>query len=134
MKVVLDTNVLISGIFWSGTPYHILQAYTAGKFELVVSTDILNEYMEVIRRIDTEGDLAQRWSLYLTEKAILVKDVAVVKISRDPDDDIFINAAVVGKASYLVSGDDDLLSLAGSSPVKMINPSAFLKIVRKDTR
>lgn len=134
MRVVLDTNVLISGIFWKGAPHYILRAFAAGRFELVVSTDILNEYVSVIRRIDTKGNLAERWSVYLTEKAVLVKDLAVLKISRDSDDDMFINAAVVGTASYLVSGDDDLLSLKGNNPIKVVNPSAFLKILRSRTR
>jgi predicted nucleic acid-binding protein len=54
MKVVLDTNVLVSAIFFSGPPSRILSAWLDDEFDLVVSTDILEEYREVARRIDAE--------------------------------------------------------------------------------
>ena len=134
MKVVLDTNVVISGIFWKGAPHHILKAWAEGRFELVVSKNILDEYVSVIRRIDTEGDLAEKWAVYLTDRAAVVEDTEVLKLARDPDDDMFINTAIVSKARFVVSGDDDLLSLKGESPVRVITPHVFLKILRKDTR
>ena len=47
MKVILDTNVFVSGVFFSGPPYQILQAWQAGEFELVASQQILDEYIRV---------------------------------------------------------------------------------------
>lgn len=130
MKVVLDTNVLISGIFWKGTPHTIIAAWAENGFEVVISKKILSEYLAVLKTIDTHGDVAERWAIFITEHAQVVNDNAIVKLSRDADDDKFINAAITGKADYIISGDDDLLSLQGKSPVTIITPRAFLAVLR----
>lgn len=60
MKVILDTNVLISGIFFSGPPYDILKLWADGKFQLILSTEILQEYQrvgEALKKQYTEVDL-----------------------------------------------------------------------------
>lgn len=125
MRVVLDTNVLISGIFWKGVPHSIVTAWVHGKFKVVISKHILDEYQAVLRRIDTKGQVTERWMSFVIENAHVVQDVRLVKFSRDSTDDVFLNTAIIGKADYLVSGDDDLLSLAGTSPVAILNPRTF---------
>ncbi|RKZ01438.1 putative toxin-antitoxin system toxin component, PIN family [Candidatus Fermentibacteria bacterium] len=54
MWVVIDTNVLISAIFFKGKPGIILEAWITGKLEIILSTDILNEYSEVIDRLSAK--------------------------------------------------------------------------------
>lgn len=130
MKVVLDTNVLISGIFWKGTPHSILKAWAENNFEVVISEKILNEYLAVLRKIDTQGDIAQLWALFITQHTQVVNENSIVKLSRDADDDKFINAAITARADYLVSGDEDLLSLRDKSPVIIISPRNFLAVLR----
>ena len=64
MRVVVDTNVLMSGIFWGGKPGRIIEAWAAGLLVLVVSAKILEEYFEVLDRIAAKmkrEDLAARW-------------------------------------------------------------------------
>lgn len=131
MKVVLDTNVLISGIFWKGTSHALLNAWAENRFEVIISNAILIEYLAVLHRIDTQGDIAKRWSIFLVEHAIIVKDRYRVKLTRDASDDKFINTAISGGAGYIVSGDDDLLSLRGRSPVSIVRPKRFLALLRK---
>ncbi len=131
MKVVLDTNVLVSGIFWKGLPHTILQAWTANRFAVIVSKDILEEYFAVLHRIDRQGDIAKRWSVFLLEHAIVVKDRYRVNLARDIQDNKFISTALSGGADFIVSGDDDLLSLQKRSPVPIVRPRSLLSLVRK---
>ena len=131
MRVVLDTNVLISGIFWKGAPYSIVAAWAKGRFEVVISKNILHEYFAVLKRIDTRGDIAEQWGMFILENAHVVKASNLVKLSRDNADDKFINTALIGQADYIISGDDDLLSLKEKSPVAVISPRKFLVILDK---
>ena len=75
MRVVVDTNVLISGVFWSGTPGHILEAWLTGTFVLLVTDAILDEYFEVLDRIAAKigrPDLAGHWKALLFDHAEMV--------------------------------------------------------------
>lgn len=132
MKVVLDTNVLVSGIFWKGLPFTILQAWMAHRFAVIVSKDILEEYFAVLHRIDRQGDIAKRWSVFLLEHTIVVKDRYRVNLSRDVQDNKFISTALSGGADFIVSGDDDLLSLQKQSPVPIVRPKSLISSLRKD--
>lgn len=131
MKVVLDTNVLISGIFWKGTPHALLNAWAENRFKVIISNAILAEYIAVLHRIDMQGDIAKRWSVFLVEHAIVVKDRYRVKLARDVSDDKFVNTAISGGADFIVSGDDDLLSLQNQSPISIVSPKRFLTILHK---
>lgn len=131
MRVVLDTNVLVSGIFWKGAPYSILTAWARGRFEVVISKDILHEYLAVLKRIDTGGDSAEQWGVFILENAHVVQGSSMVKLSRDSADDKFINTAIIGRADYIVSGDDDLLSLKEKSPVTVVSPRKFAAMLGK---
>ena len=55
IRVVVDTNVFISGIFWSGTPMKVLEAWIDGKFKLIISHDILVEYERVFEELDEKN-------------------------------------------------------------------------------
>ncbi|OGY81427.1 MAG: putative toxin-antitoxin system toxin component, PIN family [Candidatus Kerfeldbacteria bacterium RIFCSPHIGHO2_12_FULL_48_17] len=75
--------------------------------------------------------MSQRWILFITEHSQVVKDKKIVHLSRDTKDDKFINTALVGNADFLISGDDDLLTLRDISPVKIITAIEFIKILKK---
>lgn len=127
MKVVLDTNVLISGIFWQGSPHQVLQLWAEQKFSVVATESILNEYIRVLEKIDTAGTVTKQWSIFIARYAEIVPDKSILKICRDPFDDIFINCALLGKADYIISGDNDLLVLEQVMTIPIIEPSSFLK-------
>lgn len=131
MKVVLDTNVLVSGIFWKGAPYNLLRAWAENRFEVIVNKAILTEYLTVLHRIDVQGDIAKRWSVFLLEQVIVVKDRYRIRLVRDASDDKFINAALSGNADFIISGDDDLLSLQDRCPISIVNPRKFFDLLRK---
>ncbi len=102
MKIVLDTNVLVSGIFWGGTPLKILELWEKKQIEVLASGAILDEYLDNIDRLSK-------------------------KYSRpDPDDNKFIDCAISGRAPFLVSGDDDLLVLKKVMNLEILKPRQFL--------
>lgn len=131
MKIVLDTNVLISGIFWKGVPYKIIELWANGNLQIVVTKKILKEYFEVLNRIDTSGEIAKKWKLFILEKVLIVAEKTVVKLSRDANDDMFINCALSADVEYLVSGDKDLLTLEAVYKTKILPPAQFLNFFRK---
>jgi len=114
MKLVLDTNVLVSGIFWNGQPARILELWTEGVFDLIVSYEILDEYKRILRKIGIKyasNDLAESWIEFISQNAILVDSPEIFKGCRDPHDNKFIDCAIASRAKIIISGDEDLLSI-----------------------
>ena len=129
MKVVLDTNVLISGIYFGGLPGKILQAWGARQFQLMVSTEILQEYLHVAERladsypgVEYEGVLG-----LIVQNAELVQTSDLPEpVSEDPDDDKFLACALAGDSTTIVSGDSDLLNVSGYRGIKVLTPKVFV--------
>lgn len=131
-RAVLDTNVFVSGLINpKGYPGSILKALKAGKFIFVTSPEINEEVIEVIKRpriLRTYGlaDHLFDINVILWEMGELVTKSPPIKVSKDPDDDKFLSAAVAGRADYLVTGDiQDLLSLKEYKNVKIVSPAEF---------
>ncbi len=131
MRVVVDTNVLISGIFFGGLPRKILELWRAKDFELVCSAEILEEYEDVLYRFEkksksADDSLVQKFMNMLTRDSMVIHPTHTRKISSDPDDDKFINCALSGRALYIVSGDSDLLEIKEVEGIKIITARDFL--------
>ena len=126
MRIVLDTNVLVSGVFWKGLPFSILEQWISDSFTLLLSEEIFIEYQNVLFRISRgkKDDLVNKWLLLIAESAQFVRVKKRFKLSRDPDDDKFIECAVSGNAQYIVSGDSDLLDLKSVLNVAIVSPAA----------
>ena len=129
MKVVLDTNVLISGIYFGGIPGKILEAWGARRFQLLVSTEILQEYLNVAER------LADRYAgvEYESILGLIIQNAELVQpsklpepVSTDPDDDKFLACALAGESTTIVSGDSDLINVSGYCGIKVLTPKAFV--------
>ena len=129
MKVVLDTNVLISGIYFGGLPGKILEAWGARRFQLLVSTEILQEYLNVAER------LADRYAgvEYESILGLIIQNAELVQpsdlpdpVSTDPDDDKFLACALAGESTTIVSGDSDLINVSGYCGIKVLTPKAFV--------
>ena len=128
MRAVLDTNVVISAIFFGGMPLKIVRAAFAKKVELVASKAVLREYREVAERLHVQfPSVNYRRPLSILEsKLIIVRPVALGEtVCRDPDDDAIIACALGGKAKVICSGDDDLLALNGFRGLEIMQPSDF---------
>lgn len=128
MRAVLDTNVVISAIFFGGMPLKIVRAAFAKKVELVASRAVLREYREVAERLHVQfPSVNYRRPLSILEsKLVIVRPVALGEtVCRDPDDDAIIACALGGKAKVICSGDDDLLALNGFRGLEIMQPSDF---------
>jgi putative PIN family toxin of toxin-antitoxin system len=139
MKVVIDTNVLISGLYFGGVPAQVLTAWTDGRILLVVSPDILQEYRRV--GLELAKGRASLTEALDTLLAIIAVHAAVVNapplsapVSEDPDDEKFLAAAVASSATLIVSGDKHLLRVSGWNDVRVLKPRQFVdQYLRGDT-
>ena len=131
MKVVPDTNVLISALFWRGNPYRILRLAIEGKIKLVISEEIIGEVREVLMREEkfelTEEEI-ETYCTLLRYHAELVNPSKTLRIiTKDPDDNKFLECAVEGKADCIVSGDSHLLVLEEYKGIRILTPAELLK-------
>jgi len=129
LRIVIDTNVVISGAFFFGSPSRVLDACFHGECEMVVSPDILYEYQyvgEIFSRKHPNIPF-QKLIALLCAKAVIVQSWRLdERVCRDPDDDKFISCAIAGKAEIIVSGDHDLLFISGYSGIKVVKPRDFV--------
>jgi len=137
IRAVLDTNIFVSGVIYSqGTPGQILRSWRAGRFELITSAEINEEILEVLNRPRIRekyhiGDRIFDIGAVLYTQTILVEPKERVNISRDPDDNKFIEAAIQGKADYIVTGDKrDLLLLKEHKGIRIVPPVHFIQVLR----
>jgi putative PIN family toxin of toxin-antitoxin system len=128
VRIVLDTNVKISGIFWTGNPSAILHLWINDKFELLLSDEVFKEYTLTLFRISKgkKDDLVNRWLILFAEYSNFVTVKKRFKLSPDPDDNKFIECAIAGNADFIVSGDSHLLELQSILNTEVVSPSAFL--------
>jgi putative PIN family toxin of toxin-antitoxin system len=130
MRVVLDTNVLVSAIFYSGLPSKILSAWLEDRFDLVVSEEILGEYDRTARRF---GQKFPNVDLALVLDRIVLHGLLVVPARlpddacTDPDDIKFLECAVAAGAVCVVSGDRALLRASGYRGVEVVTARRFLE-------
>ena len=103
MKIVLDTNVFISGIFFTGPPYQILEAWRDGNVEIIISEEILDEYIRVGDRLEMQFpdiDIRSMLKLLTVEAEMVVASILPDQICEDPDDDKFIECALSAMADF----------------------------------
>ena len=127
MRVVLDTNVIISATFFGGLPLKILDAALDEKFIVCGNGEIVEEYLDTASEMvaKRKGHIDKIIFSQLMENIELIEPVSSVKICRDPDDDKFINCAIDAKAIYIVSGDNDLLSIAKYDNIEILTVREF---------
>ena len=134
MKIVLDTNILVSGLISQGSPPgDLIEAWRSGRFTLVISTAQLIEFRRVLgyERLQKYINQAQAQTLVETIVAvadILDEELPVVEFSPDPDDNVIIASAIVGEADWIVTGDkSDLLFLEEVEGISILTPRQALK-------
>ncbi len=127
MKVVLDTNFFISGVFFTGPPYRILEAWRDAMIQIVVSPHILDEYKRVGENLAKQFPGLQPILDLLTLNAEVVPSEKLAEqICRDPDDDKFLACALTSGARYIISGDKDLLTVSGYKGLEVLSPRRFV--------
>lgn len=127
MRIVIDTNVVISGIFFGGVPKKILNAAISGQLIACATMEIIDEYEEIIHEMveRKQGHLNHTILQSLIPVMEIIVPVSRVTLSRDPDDDKFLGCAKDASALYIVSGDKDLLVLEQFEEIPIITAKEF---------
>lgn len=129
MKIILDTNVLISGIFFSGPPAEILKAWQNGDIQLILSSEIADEYIRVAKILAvgfTGIDINPILTLIITHSEIIQASPLSHQVCEDPDDDKFLACAIGSNSKIIISGDKHLLKLSGYRGIHILTPRSFV--------
>jgi putative PIN family toxin of toxin-antitoxin system len=133
MRVVADTNTVVSGLLWHGAPRQVLDAARAGSLDLYTSALLLAELADVLQR----PKFAQRLALvevtpqtlvvgYAALARLIVPATIGVAVAVDPDDDAVLACAAAARAEVIVSGDSDLLNLASYEGIPIISAAQLV--------
>lgn len=131
MKIVIDTNVVVSGVFFRGPSSRVLEAVVDGVIEVSASPEIIDEYRRIVQFVAVKkgGKYAGQFRTDAFSGFLDMLEVVFpkrrFKVCRDPKDDMFIDCAVEAKALCIVSGDDDLKSLGTVEGIEVITAAEF---------
>ena len=130
MRVVLDTNAVVSALLFSGISSKLVSLWQKGSITPLLSRPVLDEYLRVLSYPKFElsekeiKELIQEEILPYTEVVKPKRRLRVVQ--RDPSDNKFLECAVAGNARVIISGDKDLLSLRRYRQIRIQSPAQFL--------
>lgn len=135
MRVVIDTNVWVSGLLWGGQPGLLLKLIEAEQIDAVASPEMLNELARVLGYQKFQKRL-QNLGFTVTDLLEMVQDhVTLISptktehslVQADPDDEIFLHCAISANATVVISGDDHLLVLKEIRGIPIIQAQNFLE-------
>lgn len=129
MRIVIDTNVIASALFFGGRPKELVELLVTQKLEAYASTEILEEYKETVEELcdrypDKPGLIPLKT---IVSSMKIIEPTCHIEVCRDPDDNKFIECAHDAKCIYIVSGDKDLLSIESYGQIEIITVSQFLE-------
>lgn len=132
MRVVLDTNVLVSGIYFGGVPGRIIDGWSEDRLSLVLTPEIIEEYARVGHAMaakypDGRKAFTAMFEILMVHSPVVAAAPLPVTVSADPDDDKFLAAALASGARILVSGDRHLLEVSGWQEIEVVTPRAFVR-------
>ena len=127
MRIVVDTNVLISGIFFGGFPRRILISIIHKELTACATTEIINEYEEIVEEMigRKQGHLNRTILAPLIQIMEIIEPVSHIEVCRDRDDDKFLECEKDSHALYVVSGDKDLLVIEKYENIQIITAKDF---------
>lgn len=130
-RVVLDTNIFVSSIFWEkGNSHKIIGLVLDGRTRVFTSLSILQELEKVLRRDfeEPEGVIQRQLALIVSYAVVVRSSVKVQVVKEDPDDNKILECAMASKADYIVSGDKHLLALGSFRGIKIISARQFMDL------
>lgn len=128
MRIIIDTNVLVSGLFFSGIPFKILRGIKQKKYTPVISSSIAREYKQTIQKLAghfSKINADDQLELFITASIICEPKPLPEPVCEDPDDDKFIACALASGTKIIVSGDKHLLDASGYHGIKILKPRHF---------
>lgn len=134
MRIVLDTNILVSAALFTGNEFEIIKKVEAGELLLILSPEIVEEFSRVLSR--PKFSLSEAEVSALLEYLLSISEIVIPRRKktykiRDEADRIILECALTGRANYIVSGDQDLLALRRVGRVKIVSSSEFLEKYRR---
>lgn len=130
IRVVLDTNILVSAILFGGKPEKIMSLVIEEKLTGVTSSILISELKEVFSKKfpSSQSDL-QIILKNIEDIFTIVQPKKTINIVKDEDDNRVLEAAIEGKCNYIVTGDKELLKLNSFKGIKILTSDDFLKIL-----
>lgn len=125
-KVVVDTNIFISGTLYGGNPEKVIDKLKTQTFLLCISPSIAIEIITKLKKFTRDEQVLVLVQNVITKNVLLVKPTKKINICRDPKDNMYLEAAFDSKADYLITGDKDLLTLKTYKKTKIVTPKEFL--------
>ena len=135
-KVVIDTNIYISAIFWGGKPRKIIDLARDGVIQIFISKEIVDEIEKILKKkfkLSSDETKIILLDLYTFTFPVNIKKRVQV-ILEDPDDDKFIYCAITSKAKFIISGDRHLLTLQEYSGIKILKASEFIQRMEEEVK
>jgi putative PIN family toxin of toxin-antitoxin system len=141
VRLELDTNTAVSGILWHGVPGKLIDAVQAKRVELYTSAPLLAELQGIL----TRGKFANQLKLrslsgegvlesYAAIASIVMPDVIIPKVTRDPADDLVLATAIAARADLIVSGDAHLLNLKAFHRIPILTAAEALNRIAQSSR
>ena len=139
MKVVLDTNVWLSAVFWEGEANKIIEKVSKKereKFEIIISREIISEIIEVLNKEakfqkfieNRKQSIEELIRTILSITTLIETKTKIELIKEHPKDNIILEIAFDGKVDYIVSYDKHILNLLEFRGIKITSPTEFLKV------
>jgi hypothetical protein len=133
VRAIIDTNVLLAGLLWHGTPHALLERVRDGTLTLISSPALLAELTEVFGRPKFDAILVRSNTSReqsLAEVQALAEIIAPAPlpkpVCRDPDDDAVLALALAAQVDFIVSGDNDLLDVQIFESIPIVTPAEAL--------
>lgn len=138
LKVVIDTNVAVSGLLWGGVPNEILKLARDGFIEVCTTKTIIEEFIKVLgypkfqKRLTDLNLSIEEVVDYYEDIVSLYKENAITDIVKEDDsDNRFIEAAIDSNSNIIISGDDHLLDIKEYKSIMILRPKEFLEVYKR---
>ncbi len=128
--VVIDTNVWISGLFWGGSTSKVIDLLEKEEVTACFSPGTLKEWDDKVKLYGQKFariEVYFKYRKYIQKYGRFVYPIEKVTACRDEDDNRILEVAVASKAEFIITGDDDLLTLKKYKSIKIISPKEFLR-------
>jgi len=133
MRIILDTNVFVSGIFWEGNfCSQIIEKWKEKRFDLVSSIEIVDELVKTLLdfKIQMPKEMIKGWQKLIIENSAIVEPTIKIDfIKEDPNDNKFLEAAITGNADLIISQDKHLLKLKEYEGIRILKPEEVLSLL-----
>lgn len=129
MRILLDTNVIISALLFGGKPRMILLSVIRKQHIAITSTILLSELSDVLRKkFEYSKSAAIAVNTQMKKQCVIVSPAETIDVVADMPDNRVLEAATEGKCEYIITGDMDLLSLNSYRNIRIVTPDEFLRV------